>query len=87
MVQYFAAAASDFASFVDTARPCKECRAARAVAGGGDPPRTGGVRSTVGGGDGPLLAQRAPHNPERSELPFPRVHPKLPAGFESGGQR
>ena len=45
------------------------------------------VLSTAMGGDWPLRGQRRPHNTERSELPFPRVHPKLPAGFESGGQR
>ena len=54
---------------------------------GAQPTETEEVLSTAMGGDWPLRGQRRPHNTERSELPFPRVHPKLPAGFESGGQR
>jgi 5-oxopent-3-ene-1,2,5-tricarboxylate decarboxylase/2-hydroxyhepta-2,4-diene-1,7-dioate isomerase len=35
------------------------------------------VLSTALGGDWPLRGQRRPHNTDRSELPFPRIRPKV----------
>ena len=52
---------------------------------GAQPTETEEVLSTAMGGDWPLRGQRRPHSTERSELPFPRVHPRLPAGFTNGG--
>jgi 5-oxopent-3-ene-1,2,5-tricarboxylate decarboxylase/2-hydroxyhepta-2,4-diene-1,7-dioate isomerase len=49
---------------------------------GAQPTETEEVLSTAMGGDWPLRGQRRPNNTDRSELPFPRVHPKLPEGFE-----
>ena len=44
---------------------------------GAQPTETEEVLSTAMGGDWPLRGQRRPNNTERSELPFPRVHPKM----------
>ncbi len=45
---------------------------------GAQPTETEEVLSTAMGGDWPLRGQRRPRNTEREELPFPRIHPKLP---------
>lgn len=44
---------------------------------GAQPTETEEVLSTALGGDWPLRGQRRPNNTERSELPFPRVRPKM----------
>ncbi len=44
---------------------------------GAQPTETEEVLSTAMGGDWPLRGQRRPNNTERSELPFPRVYPKM----------
>jgi 5-oxopent-3-ene-1,2,5-tricarboxylate decarboxylase/2-hydroxyhepta-2,4-diene-1,7-dioate isomerase len=49
---------------------------------GAQPTETEEVLSTALGGDWPLRGQRRPNNTDRSELPFPRVHPRLPEGFQ-----
>jgi 5-oxopent-3-ene-1,2,5-tricarboxylate decarboxylase/2-hydroxyhepta-2,4-diene-1,7-dioate isomerase len=51
---------------------------------GAQPTETEEVLSTAMGGDWPLRGQRRPHNTDRSELPFPRVHPHLPPDFANG---
>jgi 5-oxopent-3-ene-1,2,5-tricarboxylate decarboxylase/2-hydroxyhepta-2,4-diene-1,7-dioate isomerase len=48
---------------------------------GAQPTETEEVLSTAMGGDWPLRGQRRPRATERDELPFPRVHPKLPEGM------
>jgi 5-oxopent-3-ene-1,2,5-tricarboxylate decarboxylase/2-hydroxyhepta-2,4-diene-1,7-dioate isomerase len=48
---------------------------------GAQPTETEEVLSTAMGGDWPLRGQRRPNSTDRSELPFPRVHPHLPEGF------
>lgn len=45
---------------------------------GAQPTETEEVLSTAMGGDWPLRGQRRPRSTEREELPFPRIHPKLP---------
>lgn len=45
---------------------------------GAQPTETEEVLSTAMGGDWPLRGQRRPRNTERDELPFPRIHPKVP---------
>ena len=45
---------------------------------GAQPTETEEVLSTAMGGDWPLRGQRRPRATERDELPFPRIHPKLP---------
>ena len=49
---------------------------------GAQPTETEEVLSTAMGGDWPLRGQRRPRATERHELPFPRVHPRLPEGMQ-----
>jgi 5-oxopent-3-ene-1,2,5-tricarboxylate decarboxylase / 2-hydroxyhepta-2,4-diene-1,7-dioate isomerase len=44
---------------------------------GAQPTATEEVRSTALGGEWELRGQRRPNSTDRSELPFPRVHPKM----------
>jgi 5-oxopent-3-ene-1,2,5-tricarboxylate decarboxylase/2-hydroxyhepta-2,4-diene-1,7-dioate isomerase len=49
---------------------------------GAQPTETEEVLSTAMGGDWPLRGQRPPNRTTNEQLPFPRVHPKLPEDMQ-----
>jgi 5-oxopent-3-ene-1,2,5-tricarboxylate decarboxylase/2-hydroxyhepta-2,4-diene-1,7-dioate isomerase len=49
---------------------------------GAQPTETEEVLSTAMGGDWPLRGQRRPNSTTNDQLPFPRVHPKLPEDLQ-----